>query len=192
MAACAIVIEPDTGEVFHIPAGESSVDINIQVQTSAGEQVWIVIDGLVNGSPTNADGEGVAYFTRTFEEGGHSLQARTGSGDDEMDSEVVNITVEAADTRPPLTPGMTLVWYMNWIANTFDVSVTPPVPLYTTAEAAAVWAGVPLGFSLAYALNHKLGFEPGSWVTVNTALNLLAGTTGLSNVNAAYAIASAM
>jgi hypothetical protein len=189
---CAIITEPDTGETFTIPSGETAALVPVSVQTLAGVSVVLLVDGLPWGSPVTADGEGVALFNPYLEEGGHSFQARTGSGDEEMDSEIVNVTVEPTDTRPPLVPDMNLRWYLNWIANTFDTSVTPPVPLYTTAEAAAYWAGISLDQSLASALNKILGNLPGHWVSVNIALNQIAGTTGLSNVLAAYAIAQAM
>lgn len=194
MTACAIITEPDTGEVFTIPEGETVALVPVSVQTLAGETVWLIVDGFVwgVGNPVTADSEGVANFGPYLPEGGHSLQARTGTGEDEMDSEFVNIEVMPTDTRPPLVPGQNLTWYLNWIANTFDISVTPPVPLLTAAEAASSWAGIDLANSLASALNAKLGNMPGHWVAINVALNQLAGTTGLSNVAAAFAIASAL
>lgn len=187
---CAIIIEPDDGEEFTIPTGQTSRTVTVEVQTIKGTPVKLFHNGLVHGSPVNGDNEGIAKFNVMLQAGGHSFQAQTGTGDDVKDSNLVNIDVQPASTRPPLVPGQTLRWYLNWLANTFNTA-TPPQPLYSESVAAAMWAGVSTSYSLLAALNLYLGYPPGSWVSVNAALNTIAGNTGplLSNAQAAYKIA---
>lgn len=97
----------------------------------------------------------------------------------------INITVLGPPTtppRPPLLPNQTFTWYMNWIAD----SIVNGTPQLSATAAAQVAAGAPYGSSLRQSLNHYAGHAGPQYLSVNDNLNALAGTTGLSNQEAAY------
>lgn len=156
-----------------------TASISVVVATDPTTPVSLKKNAGAYGAPTTSSAGGAVTFTsQTFTAGANTVRARAGTDPDFLESSIITFTVVDQKAAVVKASDRSSRWYLNFIAGNAVYGI-PDILLPTMRSAACLWAGVSeVNFGTVAALNIKAGItDPGLYVSVNKALNLIAYAT---------------